>query len=127
MIALDVSVLIGYLDATDVHHESATSLLTREIDEDLAANILTVAEILVAPTRTGQAEMVLTSLTTWRSRRCNCLRGRVALAQLHAETQLKMPDCCVLLTAREQQARLASFDERVVPAVRALGIDVAHP
>jgi len=38
-----------------------------------------------------------------------------------------MPDCCVLLTAREQQARLASFDERVVPAARALGIDVAHP
>lgn len=76
MIALDVSVLIGYLDAADAHHESATSLLTREIDEDLAANILTVAEILVAPTRTGQAEMVLKSLTTWRSRRCNCLRGR---------------------------------------------------
>jgi hypothetical protein len=46
------------------------------------------------------------------------------LAQLRAETVLKMPDCCVLLSALDQQARLASFDDRLVKAALARGVDV---
>ncbi len=49
----------------------------------------------------------------------------LTLAQLRVETMLTMPDCCVLLSALDRQARLASFDDRVVQAARALGVDVA--
>jgi hypothetical protein len=49
----------------------------------------------------------------------------VTLTQLRAETSLKMPDCFVLFSALDRRARLASFDERVVEAGRALGIDIA--
>lgn len=59
MIVLDASVLIGYLDASDAHHGRAAALLTREVDDDFAVNLLTLAEILVAPTRTGQRDKVL--------------------------------------------------------------------
>ena len=58
MIVLDASVLIGYLDARDAHHDRASALLTREIEDDFA--------------------------------------------------------------------RLASFDDRIVTAARALGVDVAE-
>jgi hypothetical protein len=34
-------------------------------------------------------------------------------------------DCCVLLGALDQQARLASFDDRLVKAARDRGVDVA--
>jgi hypothetical protein len=36
----------------------------------------------------------------------------VRLAQLRADTGLKMPDCCVLLAARDSGASIASFDHR---------------
>ncbi len=126
MIVLDASVLIGYLDASDAHHERATALLAREIDDDFGVNLLTLAEILVAPTRTGQRDTALDILDDLGVETLQFPAGSaVMLAQLRAETLLKMPDCCVLLSARDREARLASFDERVIKAARALGLDIA--
>ena len=66
MIVLDASVLIGYLDAADAHHELATALLTREVDDDLAVNILTVAEQadVVAQPRLGDGPLEERSVLT---------------------------------------------------------------
>jgi predicted nucleic acid-binding protein len=126
VIVLDASVLIGYLDARDAHHDRATTLLTREIDDDLAVNLLTLAEILVAPTRAGQCDRVLAMLADLAVETLQFPEGSaVMLAQLRAETHLKMPDCCVLLSALDQQARLASFDDRLVKAAQAKGLDIA--
>ena len=49
MIVLDASVLIAYLDAEDAQHHTAESLLAREIDDQFAANPLTLAEVLCRP------------------------------------------------------------------------------
>jgi len=35
-----------------------------------------------------------------------------------------MPDCCVLLTAEEAGARVASFDERLIKVAKTRGISV---
>ena len=48
------------------------------------------------------------------------------LGSVSTETKLKMSDCCVLFSARDQKARLASFDERVVKAAQALGVHVVE-
>ena len=126
MIVLDASVLIGYLDAGSAQHDRAAALLTREIDDDFAVNLLTLVEILVAPTRTGQRDTVLGILDDLGVQTLPFRAGSaVTLAQLRVETQLRMPHCCVLLSARDQQARLASFDARVVTAARDLGIVIA--
>ena len=125
MIVLDASVLIGYLDAGDAHHDRATALLTREVDDDFVVNLLTLAEILVAPTRTGQRDTVLSILADLAVETLPFPEGAaVTLAQLRAETVLKMPDCCVLLSVLDQQARLASFDDRLVKAAHTRGVDV---
>jgi predicted nucleic acid-binding protein len=125
VIVLDASVLIAFLDAGDAHHERAMALLSREIDDDFAVNLLTLAEILVAPTRTGMRDTVLRVLADLEVETLQFPQGSaVTLAQLRADTLLKMPDCCVLLSALDQQARLASFDDRLMKAAQARHVDV---
>ncbi len=62
MIVLDASVLIAYLDGEDHHHAAAETLLAAAVDDDLAANPLTLAEILVVPVREDRLELAQTAL-----------------------------------------------------------------
>lgn len=117
MIVLDASVLIAYLDGADAHHERAEMLLTREIDDDFAASTLTLAEVLVMPARQrrlGAAREALQELDV--SEVALTAGSAVKLAQLRAATNLKMPDCCVLLAAEDVDGRIASFDDRLSAA-----------
>jgi predicted nucleic acid-binding protein len=59
VIVLDASVLIAFLDGDDKHHAAAERLPTQAIDEDLAANSLTLAEVVVVPVRDGRLDPVL--------------------------------------------------------------------
>lgn len=117
MIVLDASVLIAYLDGADAHHERADMLLTREIDDDFAASTLTLAEVLVMPARQrrlGAAREALQELDV--SEVALTAGSAVKLAQLRAATNLKMPDCCVLLAAEDVDGRIASFDDQLSAA-----------
>ncbi|MBA2575879.1 MAG: type II toxin-antitoxin system VapC family toxin [Euzebyaceae bacterium] len=117
MIVLDASVLIAYLDADDSQHAAAETLLAREIDDDLAANPLTLAEVLVVPVRDNRLDLVLSVLRDLEVEAPPFpAAAAVRLAQLRATTRLKMPDCCVLLTAEDAGARVASFDARLAQA-----------
>ena len=69
MIVLDASVLIAYLDAEDAQHQQAESLLEREIDDEFAVNPLTLAEVLVGPSRTGRLDATRSALRASRGRR----------------------------------------------------------
>jgi predicted nucleic acid-binding protein len=111
MIVLDASVLIAYLDAGDTHHQRAEDLLIREVDDDFAVNSLTLAEVLVAPARTGRLQHARAALDDLEVHELPFPADTaVMLAQLRASTDLKMPDCCVLLAAETVGGRLASFD-----------------
>jgi predicted nucleic acid-binding protein len=125
VIVLDASVLIAFLDAADAHHERAVTLLSQEIDDDFAVNLLTLAEILVAPTRAGRCDLVLRALGDLGVETLQFpADAAVTLAELRAQTLLKMPDCCVLLSALDRRARLASFDDRVVKAAQVRDVEV---
>ncbi|MCW2649887.1 MAG: hypothetical protein JWR32_863 [Mycobacterium sp.] len=114
MIVLDASVLIAFLDGDDTHHAAAQQLLTHTADDDLAVNSLTLAEVLVAPIRTGRLDPTLAALHALEVQELAFPAGTaVQLAQLRAATGLKMPDCCVLLAAEGAAASVASFDERL--------------
>jgi predicted nucleic acid-binding protein len=117
MIVLDASVLIAYLDGEDSHHVRAETLLAREIDDDFAANSLTLAEVLVVPARQNRLDAVRAALHDLELRELPFpANTAVKLAQLRASTNLKMPDCCVLLAAEDAHARVASFDNRLADA-----------
>lgn len=125
MIVLDASVLIGYLDGADAHHAVAEAVLAAVIDDDLAANPLTLAEVLVVPARDGRLDAVMSVLRDLEVQELPFPPSTVSrLAQLRAGTGLKMPDCCVLLSAETVNASVASFDDQLgrVAAHRGLSV-----
>ena len=125
MIVLDASVLIAYLDGVDEHHAAAEKLMTQAIDDDLAANSLTLAEVLVVPARDGRLDQTLTALRDLEIQELPFPADTaVRLAQLRATAGLKMPDCCVLLAAQDAAASVASFDERLTQAAEKRNLPV---
>jgi predicted nucleic acid-binding protein len=128
VIVLDAGVLIGFLDTEDAHHDRALDLLERQIDEDFFVSSLTLAEVLVVPARQGRLEEVRQAMEDLDVRELPFPADTaVKLAQLRASTNLKMPDCCVLLAAEEATgARLASFDDRLLDAARSRRLATVH-
>ena len=127
MIVLDASVLIAYLDSEDAQHARAERLLAQEIDDDFAANTLTLAEVLVMLARQRRLDAVRQALEDLDVNELAFPAGSaVKLAHLRASTNLKMSDCCVLLAAEDVQAHVASFDERLRTAAASRNLGVVH-
>jgi predicted nucleic acid-binding protein len=123
VIVLDASVLIGHLDGSDAHHARARALLEKTGPQPLGASTITLAETLVAPARAGrlkEARAALERLGVGELRLGEDAPER--LAQLRAEAGLKLPDCCVLLTAQEHRGAVASFDAELIRTAEALGL-----
>ena len=125
MIVLDANVLISYIEHGDVHAAQAFEILDTE--EELALHPLTLAECAVSPARAGQLgkfRRMVDRLTVniWKPDDDHVFR----IAQLRATTPLKLPDCCVLDTARSLGATLATFDQTLAKQASALGIDVTN-
>jgi predicted nucleic acid-binding protein len=124
VIILDASVLIAHLDDRDAHHDKARKLLSTHSVDPLGASEITLAETLVAPTRAGRladADAALRKLGIARLQLGENAPQR--LATLRAETNLKMPDCCVLLAAQEYIGAVASFDSELCKAAEKLGLE----
>lgn len=125
MIVLDASVLIAHLDERDAHHGRARRLLTDTGAESLGASTITLAETLVAPARRGRLDDALAALDRLGVTELPLADGAPGqLARLRAETGCKLPDCCVLLAARENGGMVASFDSALVDAADGLGLSI---
>lgn len=127
MIVLDASVLIAHLDGSDRHHSKARSLLEANGAEPLGVSSITLAETLVSPARVGrlgEAEAALLQLGVQELPLGAGAPGQ--LAEMRAEIGLKMPDCCVLLAARDHEGVVASFDSDLLSAARKLGLKAAR-
>lgn len=125
MIVLDAGVLIAHLDARDAHHEAATALLSGSAGESLAASSLTIAEVLVGPARAGHLDQAITALDQLQVATLRVPENApVRLALLRAETNLKLPDCCVLLTAEQTGGTVTTFDHRLAAAAADRGLAV---
>jgi predicted nucleic acid-binding protein len=125
MIVLDASILIAHLDASDSHHDRAEVLLANSGNEDLITSVVTLAEVLVGPSRSGIVDRALIALEQLGVTAVAIdPTGALRLALLCTETGLKLPDCCLLLTAEQTDAALASFDLRLAAAARDRGVRV---
>ncbi|MBK5307660.1 MAG: PIN domain-containing protein [Frankiaceae bacterium] len=125
MIVLDASVLIGFMFEQDDHHGAAVSLLRNVVGAPLGVSQLTLAEVLVVPTRLHRldaAEQMLVDLGVTEVLLPSGASRR--LAELRVETGLKLPDCCVLLTAQTVSGSLATFDDRLARETTSRGIEV---
>lgn len=119
MIALDASVVIAHLQPRDGHHKAASAYLSEHVDERLLMHPLTLAEVLVGGVRTSRGQGLLADLQAIGVEVAEWSDGAsLRLATLRVETGLKLPDCCVLDTALNFAAELATFDDDLAQAAR---------
>jgi predicted nucleic acid-binding protein len=118
VIVVDASVLIAHLDERDALHERAVERLLAAAGEALGASTLTLAKVFVGPARRGRLDDARTAIAALEVEEIPLAPGAAGdLATLRAETGLKLPDCCVLLAARDARASgVLTFDERLAKA-----------
>ncbi|MCZ2404576.1 type II toxin-antitoxin system VapC family toxin [Paenarthrobacter sp. Z7-10] len=125
MIVLDAIVLIAHLNPNDAHHDAATQILLSASPSSLLVHSITLAEVLVGGARIGRgAEMYADLMAAGVRLADHDEQEPVRLAQLRATSGLKLPDCCVLDTAINNDASLATFDHALVRAARTNGMAV---
>lgn len=126
MIVLDAGVLIAHLDPNDAHHDSAKSFLESHVSHSFAMSALTIAECLVRPSMAGAAARVEATVDLLQIGRVS-LNGSdsAGLAQVRADTALRMPDAVVLFTAESHGAELATTDAALHRAAHSRGVS-AH-
>jgi predicted nucleic acid-binding protein len=126
MIVLDASVLIAYITRDDAHRRVADELIGHALRtaQGLLVTPVTLAEVLVAPTREGRLDAVLAELSDLGVVEVPSPQGAALLARLRVDTGLKLPDCIVLLTVMDQKCTLATFDDRLRRAALDQGVPV---
>jgi len=126
VIVLDASVLIAHLDAHDAHHDRAQAALAASGSEELGASSITLAECLVGPARAGRLDRALTALRELGVGELPLAAdSATALAQLRAQTSLRLPDCCIVECARRTRASLLTFDDRLAKRAADVGVKLA--
>jgi predicted nucleic acid-binding protein len=120
VIVVDASVLIAQLDRNDALHNRAVEALLATAERSLGCSPITLAEVLVGPARAGrlgEARSAITALGIAEVPLGDDVAAR--LAQLRAETALRMPDCCLLLAADDAQAEaVLTFDDGLARAAK---------
>jgi toxin FitB len=118
VIVVDANVLIAHLDERDALHPQAVERLLAAAGDTLAASTLTLAEVLVGPARRGRLDDARAAIAALEVQEIPLASGAAGdLATLRAETGLKLPDCCVLLAARNVGASgVLTFYERLAKA-----------
>ncbi|HEV7493207.1 PIN domain-containing protein [Baekduia sp.] len=123
MIVLDASVLIAHFDQHDALHSRATEHLLDVADQQLGASSITLAEILVGPTRTDHLSAAQAALRALDVAELPLPpNAATRLAALRVETALKLPDCCVLLAAQDAHGTVLTFDDRLGREAARLGL-----
>lgn len=125
MIVMDASVLIAHLNPGDPHHDAATAILLAGTPGRMLAHTITLAEVLVGGVRVGQGASMLDDLRAAGIVAAPHDDGEpLRLAELRANSGLKLPDCCVLDVAIHHQASLATFDDALAAAARKRSVPV---
>ena len=104
----------------------ATALLKAHVAESFAASAITLAEVYAGAARAGQADRLHQLLARLQIESLDLpAAAALRLGELRATTKLKMPDCCVLYTAEQHSAAIATFDDRLAARASDLGLALA--
>jgi predicted nucleic acid-binding protein len=123
VIVVDASALIAHLDERDALHERAEAALLAAADQPLGCSPITLAEVLVGPARRGRIDEARVALDAMSlDVIALAADAPTRLAVLRADTGLRLPDCCVLLTAQDANASsILTFDDVLVREASRLG------
>lgn len=122
---VDANILIAILDDKDVHHKAAANLIANAGPERLLVHEITLAETLILPHRAGSAARAAHFIEALGITTPDPLPGlALDLAEVRADTGLKMPDCICVALAKRLQHDLATFDVRLRNVAAQLGLRV---
>ena len=125
MIVLDANVLIASFDPADAHHARAERLLDDHAEETMALSALTLTEFLIRPTSAGLTSRALAFVGNMGMIVSPVLGDDVFhLAQVTAETGLKLPDAVVLWLAISSTADLMTLDDHLASVAQSVGVRV---
>ena len=125
-IVLDADVLIGALDGLDPHHTQARRLFRGWQKQETARliSVVNLTEVLVAPAadrrRLRAAREAIAALGVQVHQPGEAIG--VEAARLRCGHPISLPDAYCLATARYADARVASFDEKVLRAAEGGGL-----
>lgn len=121
--ALDADVMIGALDGNDAHHSNARKLLTnwRAQQDTVLLSVVNLTEVLVAPAaderrlRTARSAIAALGVTIHQPTEAIA----VDAARLRGHHPISLPDAYLLATTRQLDARVVSFDSKILRAAQA--------
>lgn len=123
MIIFDANVLIALTLPADASHRAAVDLIDEHEWDEFGASALTLAEVLVRPSRDGDDRRVRDVMESLGLQVMPLgAAASVRVAGVRATTKLRLPDAVVLHTAEDQHAMLATFDERLARAAATRGV-----
>ncbi len=125
MIVADANVVIAASTPGHVHHDVATAIVLAHGRDGIMLHSLTLAEVLVGPARADS--QVQARRTLAEAGFALAVQGDPApedLARVRATSTLTMPEACVLATAEQLGAPLATFDKRLAREAAARGVVV---
>ena len=126
---LDADILIGALDGTDAHHLDARQMLTawHEQDDTALISVVNLTEVLIAPAADQEllraARVAISALAVVVHRPTIAIG--VDAARLRARHPISLADSYLLATTRHTGAAVASFDQKILRAAQAEGIQTA--
>lgn len=127
MIILGVSVLIAHFEPADSHHQRAHQLLLAQQEHEFAASVISLAEIYVGAERANRMTDVESAVTRLRVAAVPLPADAARrLAQIRAATSLKLPDCCVICSAEQHSATVATFDSQLADGARKLDLSTTE-
>lgn len=126
---LDADVLIGALDRSDAHHNSARELFVRarERQDLLSISLVNLTEVLIGPAAdraklaTAREAIAALGLTIHQPSEGIA----VDAAKLRARHPISLPDAYLLASAKHLGAAIASFDRKIQQAAQREGLTTA--
>ncbi|MEI6590549.1 MAG: PIN domain-containing protein [Actinomycetes bacterium] len=128
VVVFDANVLIALCLTTDAHHTWALDVFRFTQGSNLMVSAMTYSEFLIRPKREGVLQQMLNGIEQLGLEITPIdVHNALALTDVRARTNLRMPDAVVLQTAIEHSGSVATTDKRLASAARELNIPVYQP
>lgn len=128
-IVLDADVLIGALDGSDPHHQTARGVFGGWHERDLPRliSVVNLTEVLVGPAAAQRTLRVAREAITALGVEVHQPTEAVGVeaARLRSRHPISLPDSYCLATAKHIGGTVASFDRKVIRAAESERIDRA--
>ena len=128
IVVFDASALIALFSESDTHHAWAIEAFRQTVEYDYQISALTLAEVLVHPTKLGVEKRVMDNIQSLGMEVMPLHSESAApVAKLRVLSGLKMPDVVVLNQALAVGASIVTADQTLASCSKSMAIEVFAP